>query len=887
MIQRMYRIYHPKQIGNIKMSLMHNRKDIVLKTLLFIFPYLIISTVAAQAPNVVLISVSGMGQADASSYGGEWVTTEALDRLANEGLLATEAYAAAPSPAGSRYGLMTGSRPQRFGIQSDADADAESPGDRVPKDHLLLPEILRRSGYATGMVGKWNYRTDPEVWFDQVYSPIDWDADYFPDRRGHYPGVWRETKFDKAGIDFGWGPIRDEDEYLTDRLGRQAMEFIAENAEESPFFLYLAFNAPGRPLQAKQVHQAAVAHLPTEAQQLYAAMLLSIDENVGWILDELDRLEIADETMVIFLSDHGPSFAFEPGWPSHWEPELLGSTGGLSGSMGTFEEGGLRIPLLIRWPAGLNAGTTIEHPVSALDIYATVCAAAGVNIPFEMQVDGRNLLPWLSGTQGDPAPPELFWMEENEGALRYGNWKLIVDHEPSSDARLFDLDTDPSESVNLAVEEANRRNQMLQRWREIAGEMPMSYRELEQYFRAIDIARRVEPQALHELAKQEETEQILQNLGRSWSEVEYMGNDLYFVPSIGFFYTDGASFPKLAHVQWGPLYYYHYPHSIDPITALYMLAQDSENGHRLGWLIPLSDQHDVYFAPSLDTFAHLPRHQVPELWLYSFKAGEWNRFEGDLSWLPDSFEPADPVEPDPSDPDPVDPSLDAYEALLAEPPDGGSGPSLWFRYAREPNYGSAGDWTIGAAAPLTEVREDFYGNSDAAFALEPGSTGGSAISGSGGTTFAAGEKGSVFLTFNSGSDVETLASIFSKGTFSDTNPLEVSIFNGFLRLNYREDSQTKATYNIQTLSPDTWYKIAIAWDLEESFNNLWWTLIELGGEVRLDGTLSPSVVGTLDRPIRVAGRNGSAPFFGALQHLAIFDRAIEMPYLKEMLEAAP
>lgn len=339
------------------MSLMKSRKDIFLKTLLFALPSIMITTLTAQAPNVVLISVSGMGQADASCYGGEWITTDALDRIAAEGVLATAAYAAAPTPAGSRYGLMTGSRPQRFGIQSDADADAESPGDRVPEGHLLLPEILRRGGYTTGMVGKWNYRTDPEVWFDHVYSPIDWDADYFPNRRGHYPGVWRETKFDKAGIDFGWGPIRDGDEYLTDRLGRQAVEFIANKAGGTPFFLYLAFNAPGRPLQAKQVHQAAVAHLPTEAQQLYAAMLLSIDENVGQILDELDRLGIADETMLIFVSDYGPSFAFEPGWPSHWEPELLGSTGDLSGHQGTFEEGGLRVPLLMRWSAGIDAGT--------------------------------------------------------------------------------------------------------------------------------------------------------------------------------------------------------------------------------------------------------------------------------------------------------------------------------------------------------------------------------------------------------------------------------------------------------------------------------------------------------------------------------------------------
>jgi arylsulfatase A-like enzyme len=880
MIHQIFQIFHYKPIGNKEMSLIRNRNNTVLKTLLLALTSLIFSTLAAQPPNVVLITVSGMGQADASCYGGDWITTDALDRLADEGVLATSAYAAAPTAAGSRYGLMTGSRPQRFGIQSDADADAESPGARVPKDHLLLPEILRRSGYTTGMVGKWNYRTDPEVWFDKVYSPIDWDADYFPDRRGHYPGVWRETKFDKAGIDYGWGPLRDGDEYLTDRLGRQAVSFIEEQSGADPFFLYLAFNAPGRPLQAKQAYQDDVAHLPTEALQLYAAMLLSVDENVGRILDELDRLNIADDTMVIFVSDHGPSYAFNPGWPDHWEPELLGSTGGLRGNMGTFEEGGLRIPMLIRWPMQLDPGTVYQHPASALDIYATVCAAAGVNIPLEMSIDGRNLLPWLSGNQGEPPAAEHFWMEENRGALRSGDWKLIVDHDPNSTVRLYNLSNDPSESEDLATAEANRSNQMLHRWREIADEMPMSFRDLESYFRAVDIARRVEPQALHEIAKQHETEQILQDLGRSWPEVQYLGNDLFYIPSIGFFYTDASSFPKLAHIQWGQIYYYHFPHAMDSITALYILAQDTESGDRLGWLIRLSDEHDIHYAPALGNFVYLPRLEIPEMWLYSYHSEGWRHFQGDLSGIPDIHYPDDPDDPDP---DPVDPSLEAYEAMLAEPPDGGSGPALWFRYQREPNYGSAGDWTIRAASPLTEIREDYFGNAEGAFALEPGSTGGAAISGSGGTSYAAGDEGALFLTFNSGSDVEALASIFSKGAFSDADPFEISIFNGVLRLSYRSDSQTKSTENLGTLSPDTWYTVAISWDMGKSSDKLWWVLVEMESGELSDGTVSPSVVGTVANPIRVAGRNGSAPFFGALQNLAIYQRPIELHDLLNIL----
>jgi arylsulfatase A-like enzyme len=834
---------------------------------------------AASPPNIILISVDGMGQADLSAYGGEWITTSALDQLAAGGVRAEFAYAAGPAAAASRYGLLTGARPQRFGIQSDADASALSPGDRVPESHPVLPEILRRNGYTTVVVGKWNYRTDPLVWSDHVYSPIDWDADYFPGRDGRYPGVWPDTHYDKAGIDYGWGPVREGDEYLTDRLGREAREFIADHAA-GPFFLYLAFNAPGRPLQAKAQHRDAVAHLPSEALRIHAAMLLSVDENIGLLLDQLDQLGIAADTLVVFVGDHGPSFGFDPGWPTHWERETLGSTGGLRGHKGGFEEGGLRVPFIMRWPAGITGPMVYDAAVSSLDIYPTLCAAAGIEIPADMAIDGRDLLPYLDGALAGVPHEELFWMENGRGALLLNGWKLIVDNDAQSAVRLYDLVEDPFEAADLAAADSARRGQMLARWREIAHAMPLSYLDLEDYFRQIDIARRADPVVFHELVAQQRVAAILEQLNRVSPGAEHLGDDLYFSPSIGYFQTGHKRFPLLVHLQWGYLFFSQDP--LEPFSrpVYYSMASHPASAGRLGWLIQLTDTGMLFHAPALGGFAYIPQLPVAELWLYDYQSEQWDLYE--TTGVPDTT-PDDPDDPD--DPDPGEPSLENYQALIANPPDGGAGPLLWFTSAREPNHGSAGAWTIAAAAPLTDVRGDFFGNPEGAFGLAAGSTGGAAISGSGGTPYAAGDAGTFLLSFHSGSDVQTLASLFSKGMYSNDDPFEVTLLQGSLRLNYRRDAASKASAILIELNPDTWYTIAVSWDLSPGGNSLFWKVVGMGQGPLASGAFSASVVGTLDAPIRVSGRNAMNPFFGSLQDLAIFGRCLDDETIDALLSA--
>ncbi|MBB6431003.1 sulfatase family protein [Algisphaera agarilytica] len=411
---------------------------------------------SAEKPNIVLIFADDMGYGCAGSYGDTGlVPTPNIDRLAAEGVRFTDGYVTGPACAPSRYGLLMGAYQQRIGVQGTWDAyvnlqdgkPRDTPeNNRVPSTHKMVHQTLSGAGYRSAVVGKYNLSSYPKTTFDEGHSVMMFAGDYFPDETGYYggvgymlaPGTYKRIL---------WGPERPGDEYLTDRLGRQSVEFMEREHERGrPFFLYLAFNAPHSPMQAKKEDRKVVEHLETEATKMYGAMLHSMDENIGKVLDALDRMGIADNTIVAFASDNGPSFAYRVDWPENWPRELLGSAGPLRGHKGMFTEGGIRVPYIIRWPDGLQAGQVYERPVSTMDLYPTFCAAAGIPIPETTKLDGVNLLPYLRGeVEGDPHDV-LYWSIRNRGAVRQGDWKLYVDGKP----QLYNLANDIGETTDLS-----------------------------------------------------------------------------------------------------------------------------------------------------------------------------------------------------------------------------------------------------------------------------------------------------------------------------------------------------------------------------------------------------------------------------------------------------
>jgi arylsulfatase A-like enzyme len=430
---------------------------------------------AGEKPNIIMIYVDDMGYGCAGSYGySGLVPTPNIDRLASEGVRFTDGYVTAPICGPSRYGLLSGAYQQRFGIHRNDDAYAVIPGleetmeeNRIPASQQLIHQTLEAAGYATGIVGKWNLPCYPQTSFQESMSVIHFGADYFPDENGHYRGV-DEPKARSGSKRIFWGPEREGDEYLTDRLGRQSVEFI-ERHSDKPFFLYLAFNAPHSPLQAKKEHQDAVAHLESEAQKLYGAMLISMDENVGRVLEALDRLGLAENTIVAFASDNGPTFGYTVDWPEDWPKVLLGSTGPLSGHKAHYLEGGIRVPYILRWPARLKAGQVFREPVTTLDLYPTFCAAAGAPIPPGTIINGMNLLPFLTGEKTGAPHDLLFWHAKKLGAVRKGKWKLRVHADTH---HLFDLEADIGEQNDLAESHPEILKMLLAEYQRFVSELP-------------------------------------------------------------------------------------------------------------------------------------------------------------------------------------------------------------------------------------------------------------------------------------------------------------------------------------------------------------------------------------------------------------------------------
>lgn len=395
----------------------------------------------AVPPNIVLIVADDLGYGDLSCYGGKLVATPNIDQLAKTGVRCTDGYAAAATCAPSRLGLMTGRYQQRFGAYSNS----ASPNAVIPADQLFIPQLLKKAGYRTGHIGKWHINRPVKSVFDEVYNEIKGAGDYFPDAEGKLEGKLRSP------MQHGWS-TQTGLPYITDLHGDRAVDFIKKQSEQKqPFFLYLAFNAPHSPWQAPLELKEKFKHISPEVMQLFAAMVYSLDQNVGKVLRQLDKSGVASNTIVVFVSDNGPEWGrpYPPmNWPDSWPETIVGSAGVLSGRKAEFLEGGIRVPFIVRWPGVINPNQTYSRPVSTLDLFETFRVAA--NGP-ATKTDGVDLMPYLTMRQKTDPHKTLFWQggERAPTHARMGDWKLMA---PPDDAppTLYNLATDIGEKTDVA-----------------------------------------------------------------------------------------------------------------------------------------------------------------------------------------------------------------------------------------------------------------------------------------------------------------------------------------------------------------------------------------------------------------------------------------------------
>ncbi len=392
----------------------------------------------AEKPDIIVILADDLGYAEVGAFGGRDVPTPAIDSLAADGLRFTQGYVSCPVCSPTRAGLMTGRYQNRFGHEFNPGPQTMA-DERfgLPRSEATLAERLKAAGYATGMVGKWHlgYRpelTPPQRGFDEFLGFLAGARTYFKGDGG-------------ARLLRGQEPVEERDVggdvfYTTDVFGREAAAFIQRHRDE-PFFLYLSFNAVHGPLEAPEKYLQRFASISDPRRRTFAAMLSAMDDNIGRVLETLEKNGLSERTLVFFLSDNGGPTG-----------QTTSSNRPLRGAKGQMWEGGIRVPYIVRWKGTLPAGRVCDFPVSALDIFPTALAAAGVAADPQRPLDGVNLLPFLTGREKGRPHETLYWRQGERHAVRHGDWKLVTEPGQAVDA-LFNLAEDIGEKNDLASRE--------------------------------------------------------------------------------------------------------------------------------------------------------------------------------------------------------------------------------------------------------------------------------------------------------------------------------------------------------------------------------------------------------------------------------------------------
>lgn len=435
--------------------------------------------------NVVLILIDDLGWKDLGCYGSEYYQTPNIDRLADEGMRFTDGYAACNVCSPTRAAIMTGKYPARLLLTQwlpsgrwNASKNRLREGryvSNLPLEEFTVAEAMRGAGYRTAFMGKWHLGT--ETYYFPEHQGFDVNVagrDYGAPGSYFYPfkGKW---KIPTTGeILQKETPLEGKNgDYLVDRLAEEAEKYIRESAEK-PFFLMLSHYAVHTPLQGKPDKVARFIRVDKDKQQgkpAYAAMVESVDESVGRVMTTLRELKLDQRTLVIFTSDNGGFAKATDNSP-------------LRANKGSNYEGGLRVPVIIKWPGQTNPGSVSHEPVISTDFYPTILAATGQPLRPHQHVDGENLVPLLTGSGGLDRDA-IFWHYPHynqhpqsfpSGVIRAGDWKLIEAFE-TGERSLYNLADDIGETSDLSVQEAAKATELharLKSWRNNVGADPMT-----------------------------------------------------------------------------------------------------------------------------------------------------------------------------------------------------------------------------------------------------------------------------------------------------------------------------------------------------------------------------------------------------------------------------
>lgn len=412
----------------------------------------IVPTATARAeapaqPNVVFLLADDLGREDCGFMGGTEIKTPNIDKLAGAGAKLAAFYVQ-PVCSPTRAAFMTGRYPMRHGLQVGVVRPWAQYG--LPLDERTVAQGLKDAGYATAVVGKWHLGH-----FAPEYLPTKRG---FEHQYGHYNGALDYfTHVRDGGFDWHRDDKVNRDEgYSTHLIAKDAVQFVQAHAGKKPFFLYVPFNAVHAPHQVPAEYMKPYAHLKGERQK-YAGMLAAMDEAVGQIVEAVDKAGARKNTLFVFSSDNGGP-----------QPGVVTSNGKFRAGKGTLYEGGVRVAACATFDGHIKPGTTITEPLHIVDWYPTLLKLCGAKGEQKLPVDGLDIWPVLTGGKSSPHDAILINTTPNAGAVRAGDWKLVVktgtddpDGEPAKNpgkasVELFNLKDDPYEKTNLAEKNADK-----------------------------------------------------------------------------------------------------------------------------------------------------------------------------------------------------------------------------------------------------------------------------------------------------------------------------------------------------------------------------------------------------------------------------------------------
>lgn len=452
-------------------------------------------------PNIILIIVDDLGYSDLASYGNKDIHTPNIDGLGTEGVRFTQAYVTAPICAPSRMAMMTGRYQQRFGsefmpydrfdpsvkkkisrhilsfkkkpeglnrLHPDFFLNRSAWSTDIPDQEITIASLLKKHGYATGMIGKWNLSSSPGVFPDQhgfdysyyfegalsryVDDPVDTSI-YI---NQHLPWAFSEIpawapREGSTAIKEGRTVVKDTG-YLTFSFANKSIEFI-EQHKLKPFFLTLSFNAPHDPFQVPKTYFNRIQGIADTVKRVYYGMIEALDDAVGNVLKKLEAEGLTNNTIIFFISDNGGATYTR-----------ATDNAPLRGGKCTHFEGGLSVPFFIKYPAELSGGQVFTKPVSSLDIYSTIAAVSSTTLATDRHYDGVNLIPFCKDVAGLPHD-EFFWRSGYSKAYRRGDWKLYV-NEKDKVQYLFNIAADREEKYDLSATRPEKLKELLEALRQ-------------------------------------------------------------------------------------------------------------------------------------------------------------------------------------------------------------------------------------------------------------------------------------------------------------------------------------------------------------------------------------------------------------------------------------